>query len=116
MNADKLLDLLRSKNNRRQEKVTHLGLDHQPVIYELMVSEKEEIQKRINEAETAEEKHDIAIETVIKSMCGWDDAGEVTQEHIDGLKQVYSADVIVELYQCVADFGYLGEQGIAKAK
>lgn len=116
MDANSLIDLLKEKKQRRSEKVRHLGLDHQPVIYEMTVSEKLAVQAEIDAATDVDQQHDIVIKTVIKSMCKWDESGEITQEHIDALKDIYSSDVIIELYRCISDFGYLGEQGIDKAK
>lgn len=116
MNANDLLDLLESKKQRRSEKVRHLGLDHQPVIYEIYAAEKNEIQKRLDATEDFEQKQDVVLEVVIRSMCGWDDSGEITEEHRERFLSVYSTEVILELYKCICDFGYLHEQGIVQAK
>lgn len=116
MDANGLISLLKDNKQRRNEKVRHLGLDHQPVIHELMVSEKLELEARLASEGCPDKQHDIVIDTVIRSMCGWDDAGDITQDHIDALKDVYSSEIIIELYRCIVDFGYLGEQGIATAK
>lgn len=116
MNVDQLIGLLESNKQRRSEKVRHLNLKHQPVIHEVTVAEKEEIQKKLTEAKTVEDKDTVVIEVVIRSMCGWDEAGEVTPDHIKHIKSIYSSDVIIELYKCIVDFSYLGEQAIVKAK
>lgn len=115
---DDLIALLKDRKQRRQEKIRHLKLDHQPIIYEITVAEKEEIRDRIDAAESPEERDKVVMETVIRSMCGWDgdDAANVTDDHINGLKEVYSADVILEIYRCIVDFSYLDEKGINGAK
>ena len=116
MNVDDLLGLLEDKKQRRSEKVRHLSLDHQPLIHEIYVSEKEQVQKDMDASETAEDRDLVLIETIIKSMCGWDDVKEISQEHIERFKSVYSGDVMVELYKCIVDFSYLGEKGVGAAK
>jgi len=117
MNANDLMSLLESKKERRCEKVTHLGLDHQPIIYEITVAEKAEINARLKACEEDDEASDlVVIETIIKSMCGWDEAGEVTSEHINQFKTIYSAAVITDLFLCVSNFNYLGDKGITTAK
>jgi len=117
MNANKLLELLESKKQRRSEKITHLGLEHQPIIYEITVAEKKLVNDRIEACKEDDDAIDaVVIETIIKSMCKWDQAGEVTIEHVEQFKAIYSASVITELFLCVSNFNYLGEKGIATAK
>jgi len=116
MDANTLLELLESKRQRRSEKITHLNLKHPPLIHEITVTEKQEVTDEIASCESVDDKHKVVEKTVIRSMCGWDEAGEITDDHIKHLEGLYSGDVIIEIYKCVVDFGYLGEQGISKAK
>jgi dephospho-CoA kinase len=116
MNIDELLGVLESKKQRRSEKVRHLGLESPPLIYEITVAEKEAIHKAMDKCESVEVRDDLLMETVMKSMCGWDDVKAISAEQIERFKSVYSADVMIELYKCIVDFSYLGEKGVVAAK
>lgn len=116
MKPEELLSLLESKKQRRNEKIRHLGLDHQPIIYEIMAAEKMEIQKELKAAKKEEEKDAVIYRAVIRSMCGWDGADEVTDEQINRFKALYSESVILEIYRCISDFNYLHEKAVVDAK
>jgi len=116
MNVDDLLGILEEKKQRRSEKVRHLGLDHQPLIYEITVSEKEAIHKEMDGCDSNAARDQVLLETVIKSMCGWDGVKKITAAQMKRFKSVYSDAVVVELYKCIVDFTYMGEKGVLAAK
>lgn len=116
MKPNDLISLIKDKHKRRTEKIRHLKLEHQPIISEITVAEKEEIHARIDSCESIEERDRIVMEVVIRSLCGWDEVGEITDENIEDFKQVYSSDIVIELYRCIVDFSYLDEKGINAAK
>jgi len=116
MDVDQLLGVLEENNTRRSKKVTNLELSHQPVIYEITVAEKEAHRKHHESLETEIERENDVMKVIIRSMCEWDKSGEITQEHIDKFKAIYSPDVVWELYRSILDFGYMGPEGVAAAK